>query len=387
MNRNDFLRDEFFIHWRIEPTHEQNIYWEHYLEENPQDVEELRAAIKEFENIRRTSDFTKDELLVKERLQKQIRNHRKRKIVGRYYAAASVLLLIAVSVFLTRNGSDNTSQSDISIGEIMNENRIQLLSGNEVVSIGNDSELNLSKKKNNAVIRDSISQKEIELKENHTNKLIVPFGQRTSVILADGSKVFLNSGTEIDFPSAFTGKSREIKVKGEIFIEVARQTDKPFIIHTPNSRIHVLGTSFNVSSYSDDDKESVVLVSGSLEVTSNNQSLILKPNEMAEIKEGTLKSESVDVLEYISWKNGFIQLERTPLNEVLKKIGRYYNIEFKYKSNLNLQSRTCSGKLFLSDELNDVLKAFSQMTALEYIDNNDRTIRVAKKLHSQTTDK
>lgn len=257
----------------------------------------------------------------------------------------------------------------------MSDSKIQLISGGQILSIGNNSVLNLTEKKNNAIIQDSLSQKEVKLQENKINTLIVPFGQRTSIILADGSRAYLNSGTEIKFPTTFTGKSREISIKGEIFIEVTKQS-QPFVIHTPNSRINVFGTSFNVSSYADEDKESVVLVSGSVEITNNHCSLMLKPNEMAEIKHGKINSKVVDVSEYISWKNGFIQFNKTPLNDVLKKIGRYYNVEFKYKNELNLQATTCSGKLFLSDNLNDVLKAFSEMTFLDYEQHSNQTIYI-----------
>jgi len=71
-------------------------------------------------------------------------------------------------------------------------------------------------------------------------------------------------------------------------------------------------------------------------------------------------------MEYISWKNGYMELNKTPLADLLKKIGRYYNLEFNYDASLNLQEQTCSGKLFLSDNLNDVLESFSKMTFLDY---------------------
>jgi ferric-dicitrate binding protein FerR (iron transport regulator) len=246
----------------------------------------------------------------------------------------------------------------------MNQNKVQLIAGNQVVELENNATVQLSEKKN-AVIQDSLSQQEIDLKENQTNRLIVPFGKRSSLLLADGSTVHVNSGSELEFPSAFSGKTREISVKGEIFIEVAKQ-DRPFIIHTSQSQITVHGTSFNVSSYPDEPGESVVLVSGSVEVKSANGSLMLKPSEMAKIDNGNIRRQQVDVMEYISWKEGYMQLNKATLTDVLKKIGRYYNIEFNYDAALKLQEQTCSGKLFLSDNLNDVLESFSKMTFLDY---------------------
>ena len=164
-------------------------------------------------------------------------------------------------------------------------------------------------------------------------------------------------------------------MEGEIFIDVVQLRNTPFTIHTPNSEIIVYGTSFNVSSYSDEKSESVVLVNGSVEVKSEHSALLLKPNEMALIEDGAVMRKQVDVSEHISWKNGYLQLSQTPLDEVLKKIGRYYNVEFRYLSDLKLPDKTCSGKLYLSDNLEDVLKAFSKLTFLTY-EINKETINI-----------
>lgn len=380
MNSKDFLHNDLFIYWRTHPTKELDIYWGNFLKENNGVEECFYEAIAEFEEIRHTQNsFIEEEFSVKKKLYTQIENRKTKKLRWVYSSsAAAILLLLIGSIFFIKNKNLDTLKHEVSIGEVMSDTKIQLISGGHIVNIGNNAVLNLTEKKNNALIQDSLSQKEVKLQGNNLNTLIVPFGQRTSIILADGSKAYLNSGTEIKFPTTFTGKSREISVKGEIFIEVTKQS-RPFVIHTPNSRINVFGTSFNVSSYADEDKESVVLVTGSVEITNNDRSLMLKPNEMAEIKHGKIDRKTVDVSEFISWKNGFIQFYKTPLNDVLKKIGRYYNVEFKYKNELNLQSMTCSGKLFLADNLNDVLKAFSEMTSLRYEQNTNQIIYIQQK--------
>ncbi|WP_418892274.1 FecR family protein [Limibacterium fermenti] len=382
-NSSDFLRDDLFVYWRIHPTQELEDYWNTFILEYPELKPLLAEAKQEFEKIRDLQTIVIEEGIresIEEELHKRIYRHKTKKI-RRFYSisAAAVLAALIVSAIFMRNLRTD-SPEEVFIGEIIDKNEIQLLSGNNRLNLKNNAKLDLSEKKNNMIIEDSISQTEIELKENEINKLIVPFGQRTSLILADGSKVYVNSGSVMEFPSAFSPDSREIKIEGELFIEVAKRNNTPFIIHTPHSQIKVLGTSFNVSAYTDDSKESVVLVNGSLQIASNNRSVLLEPNQMAEIHNGNISSKIVDVYEYISWKNGFIQLNKTPLNEVLKKIGRYYNVKFIYPKELSLQTQTCSGKLFLSEDLNDVLNAFSQMTALlyEYEENEGGTIMVRK---------
>lgn len=375
---NDFLSDELFIYWRLNATKELDEHWNRFLKMNPQTADEFHLAISEFNIIQSADqDFSAIEARVKRYIDEKLAmKRRKRQIFIYASSAATVALLILSSILFYNNTTQTPFGKDSTIGEVMSMQEIQLLSGNQVVSFGNNTVMDMSQKENNAVITDSISQKEVNLAHHKLNKLLVPFGKRTSIILSDGSKLYVNSGSEVEFPAVFDKNLREISVKGEVFIDVAKEANRPFMIHTPNSQIKVFGTCFNVSSYSNDEKESVVLVNGSVQVLSNNHSIMLNPNEIAEIKNGNIQSKQVDVSDYISWKNGFIQFNKTPLTDVLKKIGRYYNVEFKYKPDLNLQTTTCSGKLFLSDNLNDVLEAFSKMTFLAYEKNTNETIYI-----------
>ena len=377
INYKDFLCDDLFVYWRIHPTEELTAFWKKFISENEHLREPFQEAISAFDEIRQDQDrFRLDEASANRQLQGRIRQFKMRKWRTIYTStAAAILLLALITVLYTAIRKEAIPDKQIaSIGEIMSQDKVQLITGNQVVDMENNATVQLSEKEN-AVIRDSLSQKEIKLKGNLTNRLVVPFGKRSSIVLADGSMVHVNSGTELEFPSAFTGKTREISVKGEIFIEVTKK-GHPFIIHTPQSQITVYGTSFNVSSYTDEKSESVVLVNGSVEVKSENSSLFLKPSEMAEIENGVIQRKYVDVSDYTSWKNGYMQLNRVPLNDVLIKIGRYYNVEFKYNTDLNLHNKTCSGKLFLSDNLVDVLEAFSKMTFLTYDKNKEETIYI-----------
>jgi len=379
IKHTDFLSDDLFIYWSIHPTKELDAFWGQFLQENEDLRDQFNEAVVAFDQIRHEQPtFLIDEASVKQKLDRRIERLRKRKLSRIFTLSTVAVLLLALvsTLFVLNKSGEDIDQELSSIGKVMNHNKVQLLAGNDVLDIDDNSTLNLSEKKNSAIIHDPLSHKEVKLDDSQPYKLIVPFGKRTSIVLADGSRVYLNSGTEMEFPTAFTGPSREISVEGEIFIEVAEQNKMPFIIHTPRSHITVYGTSFNVSSYADENKESVVLVNGSVEVRSESNSLILKPSEMAEIENGGIQRKYVDVSDYTSWKNGYMQLNKVPLNEVLIKIGRYYNVEFKYNTDLNLHNKTCSGKLFLSDNLEDVLEAFSRMTFLTYDKNREETIYI-----------
>lgn len=378
----DFLVDDLFLLWRINPTRELNEYWDNFIRKNPQLENQFRQAITEIDQIRSKShSLSQAQLQVKEKIEHRLLSYKNRKKRIAYYvsAAAAVVLLLIISTLFILNQSDYRTEKIMVLGNTVQDNEIQLLTGKEVVSLNNNSTLNISESANSVIIQDSLSQKEIKLQDHTINKLIIPYGKRSSLILADGSKVWLNSGTEIEFPSVFASKTREIKVRGEIYIEVSKRK-APFIVHTFNSQIQVFGTSFNVSAYEDEEKESVVLVEGSIQVKSNadNASLILSPGQMAEISAGNIKSKEVDVSEYIGWKDGFMQFNKVPLDEVLRKVGRYYNVEFRYSEEIDLLGKTCSGKLFLSENIDDVLQSFANITLLNYEKQSDHIIYIKK---------
>lgn len=380
----DFLVDDLFLLWRINPTRELNEYWDNFIRKNPQLENQFRQAITEIDQIRSKShSLSQAQLQVKEKIEYRLLSYknRKKRIVYYVSAAAAIALLLIISTLFILNQSDYRTEKIMVLGNTVQDNEIQLFTGDEVVNLNNNSTLNMSESGNSVIIQDSMSQKEIKLQDHTINKLIIPYGKRSSLILADGSKVWLNSGTEIEFPSVFASKTREIKVKGEIYIEVSKRKE-PFIVHTFNSQIQVFGTSFNVSAYEDEERESVVLVEGSIQVKSNanNASLILSPGQMAEISAGNIKSKEVDVSEYIGWKDGFMQFNKVPLDEVLRKVGRYYNVEFRYNEEIDLLGKTCSGKLFLSENIDDVLQSFTNITLLNYKKQSDHIIYIKKEM-------
>lgn len=377
MNQRDFLCDDLFIYWRIHPTKELNAFWESYLRENEDFRIPFNEAIETFEMIWNGKEILQnDDASILHELKEKIEKGKKIKLRKLLVSSAAAILLIMLipTFFILYKNSESAESDKSSIGKVMSTNHIQLFTGSDILEIDNNSTLDLSGKKRTVLIQNPFTQKEIDLKDQQTKKLIVPYGKRSTLILADGSKVHLNSGTKMEFPSIFTGKKREIHVEGEIFIEVTKQNNTPFVIYTPHSQITVYGTSFNVSSYSEDPKEAVVLVNGLVEVKSKNSVLQLQPNEMAEIGNGVILHKQVDVSDYIGWTSGYLQLNRVPLNEVLKKIGRYYNVEFQYDPAIDLHDQTCSGKLFLSENLDDVLEAFSKMTYLQYNKQSDDII-------------
>ena len=162
----------------------------------------------------------------------------------------------------------------------------------------------------------------------------VPKSGEYRLVLSDSSVVYLNSMTTLKYPVNFTGDSREVElIKGEAFFEVTKDKSHPFIVKTPDVRLKVLGTSFNVSAFNDDKNSYITLETGSLEVANMNNSKdiqLLEPNQQAIIESGTntpMLVSDVDASIYSSWRNGTIVFKNETLEEMMKNLARWYNIE------------------------------------------------------------
>jgi ferric-dicitrate binding protein FerR (iron transport regulator) len=369
----DFLNEPKFIEWRLLRTEESERFWAYFVLEHPEYAEALNDAIGKF-NALKLSDATLQEAtagILFERIRNKARRRkvRKRKILY-LSAAASIALLMISSVFLFK-GDGKIVSPEISAGIVVGQKNpsgdIRLISGKNEVELGQDATISVKDKQASVLVGDKSSK--LVLSEKVMNRLIVPAGKRSMLQLSDGTKIWLNSGTELGF---FSDSTREITVKGEIYIEVAKMNDKPFYVNAPDFKVLVLGTKFNVSAYSDDDTHSVALAEGSVEIkVSGNETVRLAPNEMLSVSSGSLKKESVNAAEYNSWKDGVLIFNNTPIYEVLKVVGRYYNVDFKPQNAEQLYTGTCTGKLFLSDDIDELIAALSVLSTSRYYRENE----------------
>jgi len=169
-----------------------------------------------------------------------------------------------------------------------------------------------------------------------------PRGQRTELILPDGSKVWLNAQSKISFPEKFIGRYRIIQLEGEAYFDVVRNPKKPFIVQTKEVDIEVLGTSFNVKSYSEDEIVKTTLISGKVRVkhvdpkTEKVLSAVLSPNHQAIYLKNDKRFvlNQVEAQKYILWKDGIISFDNEPFTNVVKTLERWYDIDFEVDSDL-----------------------------------------------------
>lgn len=163
------------------------------------------------------------------------------------------------------------------------------------------------------------------------NKVEIPCGGEYALVLNDGTKVRLNSISSLRFPVVFGAGSREVELTGEAYFEVAK-SEEPFIVHTKGMKIEVLGTTFNISAYPGEEYQAT-LISGSVKVNSERgESLILKPSQQASLspESGNMKVRTVDVAFYTSWVKGKIYFKDQRLEDIMKTLSRWYDIDVKY---------------------------------------------------------
>lgn len=379
----DFLKDKQFIQWQLIPDNESDARWRQFISEHPHLEGELQKAIHYIKttglNKKTLTDSERQQLL--DKIQTTIEaNSKKLKIkrLVRYIAAscaAVALIVLGVNLYLNSNKtSTQLNSEEVIVGNLLNEKDIQLITEKETMSFEKDVHVQIEKDGKAKIIQENEVDKTIETSHRQLNKLIVPFGKRTQLTLADGSKVWLNSGSVLEFPTQFSGDTREIRLEsGEMYIEVAPDKKKTFYVHTTDFNIRVYGTKFNVSAYTD-TPQSVVLVEGSVALqTTLNKEQQLSPNEQAIYSEdGTFKTLKVDANQFISWRNGYLSFDKTPMMEVLKQIGRYYNLSFDFDSDVNLQKRTCTGKIHLSEKLDNVMVTVGLLSSTKYVKSDNQ---------------
>ncbi len=294
--------------------------------------------------------------------------------------AASVLIVVSLSCTLYLKLHVTEKQYTFSAS---NKN---LGTGNTVLTFGNGERIEIDKKESmiavldhqsvqvdNDTIKKTKTQTAYPEKESAMNELLVPYGKKTTLVLDDGTKVWLNAGTKFAFPQKFTGKKRMVYLDGEGYFEVAENQSRPFVVSSTNINVEVLGTKFNMNSYSTDEQNETVLLEGSVVVWSEGKlikdKVKISPNQRVVF---SINDKNLNVLQepdagdYIAWIDGWYKFSNENLEQVLTKIGRYYNVAFKYDKTKILNALPISGKLDLKESFGEVMLTLSKVAKIEY---------------------
>lgn len=328
------------------------------------------------------------------RLSKQEKANLKRRITGAVYShikrgrllkygigitAAAVVILLSIGVFNNSNSKPASIEGFAkTVKDIESTDKVQLvLSDAYNIEIADDnSAISYSSTGEQVQIgqEHSVSQKSTHKEKPVFNTLIVPFGKRSEIILSDGSKVWLNSGSKLTFPAQFSENRREVYLEGEAVFEVVHRQKQPFLVKSEHHEIEVLGTVFNVSNYKDDNAIYTVLQSGSIQInlTENQRfdtqkNIKITPGTLAtyDKEEKAIKTKSVVTAPYFSWRDGVFIFKNDSLKSIMKKISRYYNVEVVINDK-KLANETFSGYLDVKENIEHVMQTIKATQSSEF---------------------
>lgn len=209
------------------------------------------------------------------------------------------------------------------------------------------------------------------------NTIIVPRGGEYSLILADGSKVWLNAESELTYPVVFAEGERRLVLKGEAYFEVAEDSLRPFIVESRYQLVEVLGTHFNVSAYSDYAPVKTTLLQGKVKVANERQAMILKPGQQAICGEKMIGIQEVDADVVVSWVYGTFEFEDMSLGEITDQLGRWYDVNFLYMSP-ELREITFTGAATRYRELGFILGMLERLADVHFVAKG-KAIQVMKR--------
>ena len=341
----------------------------------PEYAAELRKIMDEqlAENIHTSDDFPDVVSRITSVIELEIQQQNKTRIdrqlrfFKRWSIAASFLAVLFISAaflifYSPENNSivaDNGTSNDIlpaTEGAILtlDDGRTVVLDslGNGLVAIESGARI---------ILRDgqlSYNTDGTPIEDIGHNTITTPKGKQFQLQLPDGSKVWMNAGSSLRYPTAFVGNERKVEMSGEVYFEVAKNAKKPFHVQVNDKiEIEVLGTHFNINSYLNESIIKTTLLEGSVRVLNGKEKATIKPGEQAQITEQRNKItvvRDVDIEKVMAWKNGVFNFQDVSLAEVMRQLERWYNIEVVFEK--NVPDLEFYGKLRRDLALSEVLR-------------------------------
>jgi len=281
---------------------------------------------------------------------------------NRYLQVAAAILVLFISAMLYRTAERPKStavqlvQHDLAPGT--NKAVLTLANGSKLVlnnlkngSLASQTGLSLVKQDSTLTYQHGADNNEVSY-----NTITIPNGGQYQLVLADGTKVWLNAASSLKFPTAFPGKQRTVELTGEAYFEVAKNKNQPFNVKTPTQTIQVLGTHFDVSAYGNEPTVNTTLLEGSVKVSSARGSVLIKPGQQSVMnKSGLLTiNDDVDTEKITAWKNGFFQFNDDDIQTIMRQVARWYDVDVAF--NGHTPAYTYHGKISRQANASTVFK-------------------------------
>ena len=298
----------------------------------------------------------------------------------RWAAAASILLLLAAGIYYWPRGSFKQPAAIVqktgNVSPGANRAILTLADGSRVTL---DSTSNQVIRQGGTAVRQQGDSLQYEAKEKEAliayNTLATPRGSQFRVTLSDGTKVWLNAASSLQFPVAFTGAERIVKLSGEAYFEIAGNPQQPFKVVTSGMEVQVLGTRFNISAYQDESQVKTTLLQGAVKLVSAASQVLLQPGEQGLLPSPTaaFRVRTVNPEDAVAWKNGYFAFDNAGIREVMQQIARWYDVEVEFTD--NSIKGNFGGTVSRYNDVTAVLKRL-EMTGVVHFKKEDRKIIV-----------
>ncbi|WP_306565201.1 FecR family protein [Flavobacterium lindanitolerans] len=365
MNRDQHIRQLFERYISGKCTEAELDQLVSYLEDPDGDNELMELISAEMQRDDHTED-TEQVIAITQNAERHIFDRTRPKPFYQttlFRIAIAALLLIGIAV-LVIIGDKKKQVEIIADAQISlpagTDKAILSLSDGRKVELGNTANTDLAKESGSNIIQQDgeIIYNGNKLESNATNQLEVPNGGKYSVTISDGTKIWLNAGSKIIYPVSFAGKShREIVLYGEAYFEVAKDRAKPFIVRTERQKIEVLGTHFNINSYTDEPQAVTTLTEGSVRITETigkQQAFTLRPGEMAATSQDQTKVGMADMESALAWQKDLFFFKKASLRNIMRQVARWYDVQVEFKG--NVPERYFTGGVHRNANLSELLK-------------------------------
>jgi transmembrane sensor len=301
------------------------------------------------------------------------------------YAAAALIPVFAITALYYWSNKQPSTANDFSKLAVTDHKRATLVLANgEEVGLNQQTAVNKLKNVQGANVEnlDSTALKytadETTQAATQFNELRVPRGGEYKLVLADGTQVWVNAESKLRFPVNFNGTTtREVYLEGgEAYFKVSKNKEVPFIVHSGSMAIKVLGTSFNVNTYSKNIK--TTLVEGHVQINAGSKSLDLLPDQQAtfNLQSANLSKENIDVEADVAWKDGWMIFQSSELKDVMEQLGRWYDYNIVFESE-RLKQMHFGGKLRKYNEVGALLRIIEKTNSVN-IEVRNQTIYIKK---------
>lgn len=319
-----------------------------------------------------SADFSRLKQGEKMRLMRKIRASRRRKLYW-LSAAASIMVVFSLSLFLWINGEDS-GQKNTGVPAPQRKGQVELiLSSGERMVLGTDS-LRLGDRVEAGMLRDSLRKLSYlqapagqDGQEEIFNTLVIPVGGLYELELSDGTRVWLNSVSQLRYPVQFTGKERKVYLSGEAYFDVKTDSLRPFVVESGGMNVRVYGTEFNVTAYRE-EKLRTTLVQGKVGIkVDGEKELLLRPGQMAEYDAQTkhLEVQKVNTYLYTAWKEGTFAFKDETIEEIMGRLSRWYDLNVFY-ANEEVKKQLYDGIIPQVKDFEDILRMIEGTATIHF---------------------